>query len=350
MDESEFEAMRTSAPIFKSLTGIVHLAVLKCAVDLRLADILHSHENPITLSQLASSIDSPTPPDISVLKRIMRLLVGDQIFTASVPSDGGETLYGATKTSLWLLSDSVMSLSPIVACNTELSLLTPWLYLSQCVKEGGTAMEKVHGCKLYAFAARNPEFNRDFNNTMKSESKKLVFPIVDKLKYVLDNIRSLVDVGGGIGEVISAIVKEHPHLNGINFDLPHVIFTAPEYDGVTHIGGDMFEYIPKADTIFLKWVLHNWGDEDCIKILKNCKEAIPEKGGKVIIAENILNSDSSEEFDEFGVTSDLSMLALNGGQERTESEYKKLLEDGGFHRYKIINVTPKLSFIEAYPE
>jgi hypothetical protein len=350
MEEYEFEAIDGQSHIFKCVSGISHYMALKCAVDLSLADILHAHENPITLAQLASSIDSPTPPNISALKRVMRMLVQDKIFSSHDPSDGKETLYGATKASSWLLKDSEVSLSKLISISSQPSMVTSWCYLGQCVKEGGTAFEKVHGCKFFEYASQNPEFNMALNQGMASESKNLVISILDEMKGVLKNVTYLVDVGGGIGETINAIVNENPQVNGINFDLPHVISTAQDYNGVKHIGGDMFKAIPKADAIFMKWVLHDWSDEDCLRILSNCKKAIPNKGGKIIIADLVLNPKDMSEFDEASLSTDLHMLVFTGGKERTEPEWKKLLEDGGFPRYKITHVNPRVSLIEAYPE
>ncbi|KAM7270229.1 hypothetical protein ACFE04_029443 [Oxalis oulophora] len=307
MEEYDSDAIQAQAPIFKCVAGIAHRMALKCAIDLRLVDILHSHENPITIYELASSINSSTPPNVSSLKRVMRLLVRDKIFSAHEPSGGGETLYGATKTSSWLLTDSETSLSIIISLTSEPTLLNPWCNMSRCVKEGGTGFEKSHGCHM-------------------------------------------IDVGGGTGDVITSIVKKHPQITGINFDLPHVLSTAPEIHGVTHVGGNMFEAIPKADAIFMKWILHNWDDEACSKILKNYKKAIPKEGGKIIIADIVLNPEGTSDFDDAAIFFDLSMLVTSRGAERTEPEWKKLLEDGGFTRYRIINVNPRVSLIEAYPE
>lgn len=101
---------------------------------------------------------------------------------------------------------------------------------------------------------------------------------------------------------------------------------------------------------FHQWILHDWNDEDCVKILKNCRKAIPEKTGKLIIAEVVLQPDGEGLFDNTGLAFDLLMIAhSSGGKERTEPEWKKLLVDGGFPRYKIIKIPSLLSIIEAYP-
>jgi hypothetical protein len=260
----------------------------------------------------------------------MRCLVGDKIFTINEPSDGGEALYGATKVSSLLVSDSDISMFSIIIGYCQPSTVTPWGYLSDCVKEGGSGFEKVHDSTMYEFISKNSEFNKAFNRGMAAQTKILIKSI-NRYKEAFENVGSLVDVGGGIGETISMIVKEFPHIKGINFDLPHVISTAPEYTGVAHIGGNMFESIPKTDAIFLK-------------------EALPKKGGKILIVEMILNPKGSSVFDEMKNFFDLAMLVLFGGKERCELEWKELLEDGGFPQYKIIHISPTLSLIEAYPE
>jgi hypothetical protein len=101
----------------------------------------------------------------------------------------------------------------------------------------------------------------------------------------------------------------------------------------------------------LQWVLHDWSDENCIKILKNCRKAIQQKIGKVIIVEVVLEKDGNDLFDETRMALDLLMMAHStGGKERTELEWKKLLEEAGFGRYKIIKIPTIPSIIEAYPD
>ncbi|KAM7271010.1 hypothetical protein ACFE04_030224 [Oxalis oulophora] len=253
-EHDQSRAIPNPGPIMKLMLAIGHTMTLKCVVDLRLADILHSFDGPITLFKLASLIDSPTPPDTSALKRIMRLLVHNQIFTSHEPStlEGGETLYGVSELSSWLLHDSDVGVSPMISSQTIPMMTLPWCYLSQCVKEGGTGFEKAHGCKMYDFASKNPEFNDMFNHAMASQKKLITMLLRNMYKDGFKSVATLVDIGGGTGEVVAEIVKEHLHINGINFDLPHVVSTAPEYNGVTHVGGDMFQEIPKGDVIIMK--------------------------------------------------------------------------------------------------
>ncbi|GMY07738.1 desmethylxanthohumol 6'-O-methyltransferase-like [Fagus crenata] len=312
MEPKEVQALlKGQAEIWQHLFGFVDSMALKCAVELRIADIIHSHGGPITLCQIASGIINSPSLDIPYLARIMRSL----------------TLYGLTPASKWLLHDNEQSLVPMVIMENHPWQLAPWHCLSQCVKEGGIAFEKAHGCEMWDFASKNPEFNTIFNDAMACTAKIVMGVVLEEYKDGFDCLGSLVD-----------IVKAHPHIKGINFDLPHVVATAPIREGVSHVGGNMFEAIPTADSIFMKWVLHDWSDEHCIKILRNCRKAISEKIGKVIIVDIVLEKDNNDIFDDTRMTFDL-----------TELEWKKLLEEGGFPRYKITKIPTIPSIIEAYP-
>ncbi|KAJ9686617.1 hypothetical protein PVL29_015475 [Vitis rotundifolia] len=300
VDEAEL-MLQGQANIWRRMFAFADSMTLKCAVELRIADIIHSHARPITLSQIATCIDSPSP-DIACLARIMRFLVRAKIFTAAPPpqSDGGETLYGLTPSSKWLLHDAELSLAPMVLMENHPSLMAPWHCFGTCVKEGGIAFEKAHGSQIWDLASENPEFNKLFNDGMARIRISRAF----------------------------------------NFDLPHVVASAPAYEGVSHVGGDMFESIPNADAIFMKWIMHDWSDEDCIKIFKNCRKALPEKTGKIIIVDGVIREDSDDPFDKTRLVFDLLMIAhSSNGKERSEVEWKKVLEEGGFPRYRIMEIS-----------
>jgi hypothetical protein len=269
-------------------------------------------------------------------------------------SDDGEgvVLYGPSDASPWILRDSEISIAPFVLFTSHSTMITPWTFLSQCVKEGGDGFMKTHGEDQSNFALHNPEFNNVYNEAMTCRSKMTSMAFIENYRQGFSGITTIVDVGGGTGWTVAAIVEDNPHIvEGINFDLPHVVSTAPEYDRVSHVGGSMFDgVIPKADAIFLKFILHNWTDAECITILKNCQQAILKKTGKIMIVEYVLNPYGSNPYDEVSVISDLGMLAVAGGKERTTYEWKKLLQEAGFPRYEIIEIVPPLCVIEAYLE
>ncbi|XP_048321692.2 desmethylxanthohumol 6'-O-methyltransferase-like [Ziziphus jujuba] len=337
------------AEIWQQMCAFTSSMLLKCAVELRIADIIHSHGSPITLSQIASGITDSSSPNIFYLERIMRFLVFKNIFTANRPSDGGETLYGLTHQSRSILWDSKPSLVPFILFQNYPMMIHSWHYLSQCVKDGGLAFKRANGCEIWEFMSKNQESNNLFNSAMATTVPILVDVFLPAYEDELSKIGSLVDIGGGTGGLMHEIVKSHPQIKGINFDLPHVIATAPVHEGVTHIGGNMFESVPSADAVLLKTVLHDWGDEECVRILKNCRNAIPENTGKVIIVDIVLDEEDDNIFKESQIMIDITLMIFTTGKERTEVQWKKLLEEGGFPRYKIIKLPARECIIEAYP-
>eukprot|EP00253_Pinus_taeda_P028546 PITA_28546 len=179
-----------------------------------------------------------------------------------------------------------------------------------------------------------------------------------------DGLTSLVDIEGGTGTALAEIVRAYPSIRGIDYDLPHVMATAPHLPGVEHMGGNMFETAPSVDAIFMKWILHDWGDEDYIKILKSCRKAIPETGKFIIVDMVVLDSNQRcSDNNNIGGQKEKPILDLNlvlvfdlimvahcsGGKERTEEEWKKLLVESGFGRFKIITIPDFQSVVEAFP-
>ncbi|XP_015866530.3 desmethylxanthohumol 6'-O-methyltransferase-like [Ziziphus jujuba] len=358
--------LKGQAEIWQHIAGYVGSMVLKCAVELRIADIIHSHGGPISLSQIASGITTTNSQSLnmSYLERIMRLLVQKNIFSAhhvdhdhssnlgkDQTTSSPTTLYGLTDLSKWILWDTKPSLVPLIRIVNHPLMMAPWQYLSQCVKDGDFAFKKAHGCSsIWEFSSTNPEIDTLFNDAMSDTVSVTMHAFIEAYKDGFSGIGSLVDVGGRTGENLHEIVKSHPHIKGINFDLPHVIAKAPLFKGVTNVGGNMFESIPNADAVFMKGIIHDWTDEMCVEILKNCRKAIPENTGKLIIVDNVLELESDYVFKESHVLLDLIMMVITSGKERTEAEWKKLLEEGGFPRYKIFKIPATECIIEAYPK
>lgn len=241
------------AEIWLCIFRVVETMALKGAVELRIADIIHSHSRPITLSQIASDIGSPSL-DLSSLARIMKLLVHMKVFYADSKSGCEETLYSLNASSKWLLHDNELSLAPFVSMIDRAPIST-MNFLSQSVKEGGTAFQKAHGVEFWDFVSLDSEFRKNFCYSMEVTSRISMKAMLTEYKDGFDSIGSLVDVGGGSGFAMAEVVKAHPHIKGTNFDLPHIVDTAPVYPGVAHVGGNMFESIPHADAILMK-VIH----------------------------------------------------------------------------------------------
>lgn len=141
-------------------------------------------------------------------------------------------------------------------------------------------------------------------------------------------------------------------MKGINFDLPNVVSTSQDYNGVEHIGGSMLDFVPKADAAFFMWILHAWDDEDCIKILKNCREAIPENRGKVIIIDSVIDEKEENKLvSDVRLTLDIMMMTRSRkGKERTADEWTHLLiNNAGFSRCTVTPIPAAVpSIIQAF--
>ncbi|EMS65724.1 O-methyltransferase ZRP4 [Triticum urartu] len=178
--------------------------------------------------------------------------------------------------------------------------------------------------------------------------------IVDKGR-IFRGVSSLVDVGAGNGAGTRVVAKAFPRIKCTVLDLPLSVGQAAAAtgdDNLRFVAGDMFESIPPADAVLLKNVLHDWGHDDCVKILQRCKEAIPARsaGGKVIIIDMVRGSLLGDrKIGEMEAMQDMFAMCTNG-VERDESEWKKIFSDAGFgDDYKIMPVLGPLSVIEIYP-
>ncbi|TVU20590.1 hypothetical protein EJB05_36804, partial [Eragrostis curvula] len=276
---------------------------LKSALDLHIADTIHHHGGTATLSQIVTKIT---------------------LHQSKFPY-----LRGACSQSLVLMLDGVF-VSPFFR-------LGEWL---QRELPEPSLFEAAHGQKPWDLANGNPSFGVLFNEGMVADSSFIIDIVVKECGDVFQGLSSLIDVAGGLGGAAQAIAKAFPHVTCSVLDLPHVVANAPTGTGAKYIAGDMFESVPPANAAFLKWVLHDWGDAECVKILKNCKQAIPPKdaGGKVIILDMVVEAGPSNgKHKETQVLFDLMIMVVNG-IERDEQEWKKVIIEAGFSDYKIIPV------------
>lgn len=152
-----------------------------------------------------------------------------------------------------------------------------WYHVKNLIIEGGIPFNRAHGVNAFEYPGKNPRFNQAFNTAMLNHTIMITNKIVESYKG-FGNLKQVVDVGGGLGTTLGIITSKYPSIKAINFDLPHVIQHALPYPGVEHLGGDMFESVPNGEAMFLKWILHDWSDEHCLKLLKNCYKALPEHG------------------------------------------------------------------------
>ncbi|KAF3319748.1 tricetin 3',4',5'-O-trimethyltransferase [Carex littledalei] len=329
---------------------------LKAAIELDLLEILvkgcggHFSNPVMTATDVASHLKTNNPQAAEMLDRMLRLLASYNVIKCEVEiNDDGQNVtrrYGPAKVCKWLTkNEDGISMAGLALMNQDKVLMESWYYLKDAVLEGCVPFNKAHGMTAFEYNAKDQRVSRLFNEGMKSHSIILTKSFL-QVYHGFNDINTLVDVGGGVGATLNMITSKYPKIKGINFDLSHVIADAPPYHGVEHVGGDMFASIPTADAIMMKSILHDWSDEHCEKILKNCYKALPENG-KVIILDCIVpaNPDATARC-AFHV--DMLMLAYNpGGKERTEKEFRSLAEGAGFSGFKTTHVSADTWIIEV---
>ncbi|KAG5522798.1 hypothetical protein RHGRI_034818 [Rhododendron griersonianum] len=335
--------------------------VLNAAVELELFDIIARAGCGARLSASEIAFELPTKDtakSASMLDSMLQLLACNSLLACSIrmgEEDGvSERIYGLSPAGKYFVqnggggsSSGSSSVAPFLRLVYHPASREAWFHLKDAVLEGSTPFERVHGMSPFEYIKTDPKFHSVLVAAMAGISNVVMGRILRVYKG-FDGLRSLVDVGGGIGKTLSMILSIHPSIKSINFDLPHVIKSAPSYPGIEHVEGDMFSSIPKGDAALLKSVLHDWGDEHCLKVLKNCYKALP-KDGKVIIIELVKPEvpDSSIAA-KYGIENDNNMLVHTGGRERTEKEFQALCMGSGFSNYQIICRACSVCVIEFY--
>jgi hypothetical protein len=223
-----------------------------------------------------------------------------------------------------------------------------WEKLLHSVQTGDIAFNHVYGESKWQYMAQHPEEAMIFDLAMASFSSVVSAAVAGA--YDFSSSRTVVDLGGGDGSLLAGILRAHSHLQGVVADVPHVVERARqkiEADGLSGrcgtAGVNFFKGVPNSDTYLLKWILHDWTDEQSVMILKNCRNAMT-ADGRVLIIEAVLQPGDATSFGKFV---DLNMLVMTGGRERTETEYRTLLEAAGLKLTKVIPTQTEMSIIEA---
>ncbi|XP_062105908.1 trans-resveratrol di-O-methyltransferase-like [Humulus lupulus] len=337
---------------------------LKCAIELGIADIIHNHGQPITLSKLISSLPIHSSK-AHCIQRLMRILVHFGIFSTQAPQEDQqeekeEEKYYLTLTSrLLLLKDGPFRATQFCLAELHPRLLAPWQFLSTWLQKGDdddpTPFKMVHGMNFWDdLPTADPTVKCIFTEAMASDSHLISKVIVEDGKKVFEGLSSLVDVGGGAGIMAKAIANAFTNIKCTVLDLPYVVADLKGTHNLNFVEGDMFKKIPSAHAVLLKWVLHNWSDEEATIILKKCREAIIEskdEGGKVIVIDMIIDENSmlEKKLVETQLYFDMLMMINVTGKERNKKQWENLFLAAGFSHHKITPIEGLRSIIEVYP-
>jgi len=322
------------------LSGYRSTTLLYVAAKLGLADLLA--DGPRTSADLAQSLGAHAPS----LHRVIRGLVA--LGVCSEEDDGSFSL---TPLGTWLRAETPGSLRGLALLAAEESTAA-WGGLLHSVMTGETAFRHVFGMTQWEHRKERPELNEYFNACLDHATHRVAEAILEA--YDFSSFGTIADVGGGHGVLLAAILNAHPSVTGILFEQAHVVDGARsslEAAGVAPrcrvVGGSFFDRIPNAaDAHILKSIIHNWDDEKSLAILRNCHRALKPQGTLLLI-ERLMPA--RVKYDPDSVLIDIHMLALTGGRERTEAQFRALLSDAGFTLTRVTATRSPFSIIEGRP-
>jgi SAM-dependent methyltransferase len=333
-----------SIPPFAALLQIICAqwegAAIGAAAKYGIADQLET--GPKTTPELATRLNLHEDS----LYRVLRALAGLGIF-----HEGENRTFSQTPLSDLLRTNARPSLRHVAA-----SWLDNWHWRSiqgicSTVENGRTGAANVLGAELFDYLGAHPDEALSFNRCMTDLSSGEAPAVM--ATYDFSGFEHIVDVAGGAGRLLAAILASVPELRGTLFDQPSVIeqaksdaILAPFADRCQLIGGDFFEAVPAGvDAYIMKHIIHDWDDERAAKILKNCRRGL-KPGGKLLVVDRVIGPPNTPDPKKFF---DIAMMLMPGGRERSETEWNALYASAGFRVTRIMQTPAPHSIIEGVP-
>jgi hypothetical protein len=327
--------------------ALVQLVFGKCismaisvVAKLRVADFLA--DGPQTVADLAVKTKTHGPS----LYRLLRPLAAAGVFTEDV--DGrfaltpmGEYLRTGVRGSLRGMADFFGS-----DWNWR-----PWGHMLETVQTGRAAFDSVFGESVFEYLGKHPDESAVFNEGMTGFTSNIAPAVAEAYNFAA--FKTVVDVGGGHGVLLNTILQAHAGVNGIVFDSPHVVAgaeSAIHQAGLTGrcraVGGDFFKSVPAGgDAYLMKHIIHDWPDDRATTILRNCRMGV-NPGGKLLLVELVIAPGNAADL---GKVTDLEMLVIASGRERTEVEYRQLLAGAGWRLTRVLPTKSSTQIVEAEP-
>jgi SAM-dependent methyltransferase len=330
-----------SVELLKLVTGPWVSQAIYAIAKLGLADLLK--DGPRSASDLAKSVGVAPGP----LFRVLRATASVGVFQETKPG-----YFGLTPMASCLCTDAPDSLRAVAIMFGEPWERAAWTEILHAVRSDSPSFTHVFGKSFFDYCQAHPDAAAVFDEAMTNFSHRAIDAVIPA--YDFSAIHKLVDVAGGHGSLLAAILKANPRLTGVLFDLPSVIDGARKKGHLAQlasrcelVAGDFFTGVPEgADAYLLKHIIHDWSDESAIRILRNCRKAM-RPGGRLLLIEMVIPPGNEPHF---GKLLDLEMLVnTQGGRERSEAEYRELLTAAGFRLNRIVPTKAPTSVIEGTP-
>lgn len=306
------------------VSGLWSGRLVHTAVTLGIVDALD--ETPTAAETLADELDL----DADATYRLLRTLAH-----YGVLAEDNDRQFTLTPVGEVFEADHPQSMRAYLRCLHSPEWVSAMLHLPDIVEDGGPdGFTREFGKDIFEYAEDNPEFGETFNAFMTAETRRQTEGILAALDDDAAELSELCAVGGGHGYLLSRLLDSHDHLEGTVLERPSVANATADHwapkigvdDRCQYVAGDMFDEVPTADGYLCKWVLHDWSDEECIEILSTIHDAAPADGRLFVIEAVVPESDTPH----FSKRLDMTMLVHMDGRERTEAEYRSLLNKAGW--------------------
>jgi hypothetical protein len=310
------------------VTQAIHVAA-----TLGIADLLRN--GPRDSDALARQTASHAPS----LQRVLRALA-----SVGVLQEDDDGRFALTAIGECLRSDAAEPVGAWAAFVGRPYHWQAWGALLHGVRSGERPFDSVHGTDAWDYRAGHPEEGAIFDAAMTDIMRRANAHLM--AAYEFGRFGTVVDVGGGRGAFLGAVLETNPQMRGILLDQPHVVEGAVVNERCEVVGGSFFDAVPEgADAYLLKAVLHDWEDDDALAILARCRAAIPDHGALLVVERDLgePNDNADAKF------SDLNMLVGLGGRERTRDEFARLFARGGFALERTTPTAIGLSVFEGRP-
>lgn len=326
--------------VLQLATGYIASISIHIAAKLGIADLLK--DGPKSITDLAAA----TQMQEDRLYRVLRALASVGVFT-----EIGKRSFALTPAAEMLRSDVQGSIRPMAIWMGDPMHFRVYAEMPHSVQTGSLTFDRVHGKPVFEYFPADPAQSEVFNNAMTCLSSVVIPAVLEA--YDFSGIGTLMDVAGGHGAMLRAILEKYPDMRGVVTDLDHVVDGAkqmPENQSISHrcefLCADFFSEVPAhADAIIMKHIIHDWDDDKAIVILQNCRKALAgRKNARVILVESVISTDNSPEL---GKLIDLEMMTFTGGRERTEEEFRKLFASAGLRLNRIVPTKAPLWVVES---
>jgi hypothetical protein len=333
------------SPEFAQIVGTVRAfqrsRALTVAAELGVADLLRDGPRPV------DDLADATGTHAASLYRLLRALASIGVF-----AEDEQRRFSLTEVGEYLRTDHPLSVDPLARFFGGDYEWRAWGELGHSVRTGQNAAVRALGVDVWEHRRRHPEDSAAFDASMRTLSRAQIGPLL--AAHDFGQYAHVVDVGGGTGALLAGVLRQHQMMRGTLFDLPHVVADAESVlqaagvaNRVTVVAGDFFTEVPAgADAYLLRRILHDWHDADCLRILQGIRRAVTARS-RLLIVDAVVGPPNEDPQSKF---LDLMMLVSAGGRERTESEWRALLAEGGFNLERTTPAAPTSHVIEGVPD